>query len=375
MPSNRPPLLAGLAVAWLVLAAACQAAPAPRATAPLAPSSGPAAPSPGYRQTVSDAARAEGVVNATITSAWTPEGLRELEDAVEREFGARIRINFTPVGSYPQRVSSLLSELGANVTPSFDLYMSSDASSLTLLQHDALDTTSWDALLPSGTPPEVVQANGALVVVSTGHIGAIYDPTVIAEADAPRSIRDLGDPKWRGKLMLYNYGQNYLAYMYNLGREETLAAVRGAVRNGASADTYANGYTRFAAKEFPLVTNSSSSYHRAGASNVPAAFVSLDFSFETQHHLSIARQAAHPNAARLLAAVLAGPEGQRIAAKYVESGNRYYESSSEYALEQQARAAGLSTFRWTDHPAAVDLLLSPEGQSFQTEVARVLSGG
>jgi ABC-type Fe3+ transport system substrate-binding protein len=279
------------------------------------------------------------------------------------------------VGSYPQRVSSLLSEQAANVTPSFDLYMSSDASSLTLLQHDALDTTRWEALLPPSTPPEAVQANGALLVVSTGHIGALYDPTVIPEAEAPRALRDLGDPKWRGKLMLYNYGQNYLAYSYKLGREETLAAVRAAVRNGASADTYANVYTRFAAREFPLVLMSSSSYHRAVATGVPAAFVSLDFSFETQHHVSIARKAAHPNAARLLAAVLAGPEGQRLSAKWVESGNRYYESSSEYQLEAQARAAGLSTFRWNDEPAAVELLLSPEGQSFQTEVSRVLSGG
>ena len=76
MPSIPPPLLAGLAAAWLVLAAACQPAPALPATSPLASSSGPPPPSPGYRQTVADAARSEGVVNATITSAWTHEGLR-----------------------------------------------------------------------------------------------------------------------------------------------------------------------------------------------------------------------------------------------------------------------------------------------------------
>jgi ABC-type Fe3+ transport system substrate-binding protein len=369
--------IVALVVTSLLLAAGCQSAPSP---APSGSSGAPtgaavAVPAASYRQTVVDAARAEGVVNATITSAWTPDGLRELEDAVEREFGVRLRVNFTPVGSYPQRVASLLTELSANTTPSFDLYQSSDASSLTLLQHDALDTTTWSALLPPGTPPETVQGNGALLVISTGHIGAMYDPNVVSDAEAPRSLRELAHAKWRGKLMLYNYGQNYLAYRYNIGAEPTLAAVRGAVRNGATADTYANGFTRYAAKEFPLVLTSSSIYHRAGPLGVPARFTSLDFSFETEHHISVARKAAHPNAARLLGALLASPEGQRIAAKYVETGNRYYESSAEYQLEQEARAAGLPSFRWTQQPAATELLLSPEGQSFQSEVSRILSGG
>ncbi len=119
---------------------------------------------------------------------------------------------------------------------------------------------------------------------------------------------------------------------------------------------------------------SSSYYLRALEAGVPAKFVSLDFSLETQHHLAVARRAAHPNAARLLATVLAGPAGQRIAAQYIEGASRYYENSAEYQLEEDARAAGLPTFRWTEDAEAAALLLSPEGQALQREIDGILLG-
>jgi ABC-type Fe3+ transport system substrate-binding protein len=360
-----------------LLLAGCQpASPGPAAGPSAGPpaSNAPALTVPDYRQAVIDGARQEGQLNVTMTSTWSPDGLRALEAEIEREFGVRVQINFTPVGSYPQRVGSLLTELAANTTPSFDLYQSSDASSLTLLQEDALEPTQWDALLPSGTPAGVVQGDNRLVVVSTGHIGAVYDPNVIPDAAVPRSIKDLADARLRGKLMLHNYTQSYLAYVYRMGREPTFAALRAAVQSGAPADTYANGYTRFAAKEYPIVLTSSSYYHRALATGVPAKFASVDFSLETQHHLAVARRAARPNAARLLAAVLAGPEGQRIAAQYIEGANRYYESSVEYRLQEEARAAGLSAFRWTEDAQAMALLLSPEGQATQREIEGILQG-
>jgi hypothetical protein len=44
-------------------------------------------------------------------------------------------------------------------------------------------------------------------------------------------------------------------------------------------------------------------------------FTLLDFADTTSHQLSVPRRAAHPNAAKLLAAIITGPEGQRISAE------------------------------------------------------------
>jgi hypothetical protein len=120
---------------------------------------------------VIDGARAEGQVNAVIQSTWTPEGLRLIEEAIQREYGVQIKINFTPVGNYPQRLGELASELGAGTTPSFDVYQSADATSLAMLQQDLLETVNWAPLLPQGTPPSIVQGDSRLLVVYTDHTG------------------------------------------------------------------------------------------------------------------------------------------------------------------------------------------------------------
>lgn len=363
----------------LVTVAGCGAPAAPAAPtggAPRAAAAGGAAPpaADSYRQQVIDGARREGEVNAAIQSSWTPEGLRELEAAIEREYGVRVKINYSPVQAYPQRLAELSSEVAAGVTPSFDLHQTSDATALMMLEQDLLDTTDWSALLPAGTP-NVVQGDNRLVVIYTDHSGLIYDPTVIAAADVPRSLRDLGNPRWRGKFMLWQYPSAYLPWAVKLGREPLLAAVRAAVHNGASADTFANTFTRFTAKEYPMVMNIGSYYYTAKLRGVSAALAPLDISTNSDHTVAVPRRAAHPNAARLLAAVLAGPEGQRISDKFIGASSRYYEGSADYQLEEAARAAGFDSFSWLGNTEARSLALSPEGQELQRELDRILKGG
>src|SRR5690349_11601502 len=94
-----------LAPGWLICAmlmvacgpgAGAPAAPAaPPASAPAAPAAAPDSAA-AYRQQVIDGARAEGTANILLSSIWTPEALREVEDAVEREYGVRIKTNRTP---------------------------------------------------------------------------------------------------------------------------------------------------------------------------------------------------------------------------------------------------------------------------------------
>src|SRR5262245_63392216 len=103
-----------------------------------------AAPAPAeYRQQVIEAARAEGEVNATIQTTFTPETIQRLEAAIEREYGVRVKINFTAVGNYLTRSAELLTEEQAQATPSYDLYQSSDTTSATLYRAGALQEVNW----------------------------------------------------------------------------------------------------------------------------------------------------------------------------------------------------------------------------------------
>ncbi|HEY7065001.1 MAG TPA: extracellular solute-binding protein [Chloroflexota bacterium] len=384
----------------VVLALACgpgavPAAPAPASTAsggsvgaaaagvngaPAAGSGGAAvaaAPSDAaYRQQVIDGARAEGgEVNILLSSIWTPETLKLLEEAVERDYGVRLRINRTPSTNYGAHAAQLMSELQAGATPSYDLHQSSDASSSLLIQADALEPVNWAALLPPGTPPEVVQGDGRVLVTYTSFNGIMYDPTVVPESEAPRSLRDLANPRWRDKVMLASSPDLHMPYVYKWGREPALEALRAVVQNGATTGTFFDQQNRYAAKEVAMIEVSSIIYASARLRGMPGEFTLLDFADTTSHQLSVPRRAAHPNSAKLLAAVITGPEGQAIAAEYIGSSNRYYSGSWEQQRQEQANAAGLPTFSWWGEPGALDFLLSPAGEDVRKEINTVLQGG
>src|SRR5689334_975761 len=129
-----------LGMGWFVcmalLVAACgpgaavPAGPASTSKAPAGSAAVPASNAPAaapsdaaaYRQQVIDGARAEGgEVNILLSSIWTPETLKLLEEAVERDYGVRLRINRTPSTNYGAHAAQLMSELQAGATPSYDL--------------------------------------------------------------------------------------------------------------------------------------------------------------------------------------------------------------------------------------------------------------
>jgi ABC-type Fe3+ transport system substrate-binding protein len=328
-----------------------------------------------YRQQVIDGARREGQVNATLHTSWTPEGIARLEETIEREYGVRIKVNYQPIINYVQRASELLGEAQAGVTPSFDLYQSSDTTAATLFRAGAHEEVNWAALLPAGTPPRMIGSGGRYVVVYTDHSGLMSDPSVIPESEVPRSLRDLGNPKWRGKVILFVSTNVYTPYVLRLGKEETFAALRAAVQNGAITDTYPGMLTRYAAKEYPMATIGVTFARLAEARGLPVRFTPLDFSMNTDHLVMVARRAAHPNAAKLLAAVLAGPEGQKIEEDVIGVATRYYPNTRESKLEDDALAAGFPSFAWSDSPEAIEFVLSPEGEATVREMERIIQGG
>jgi ABC-type Fe3+ transport system substrate-binding protein len=271
--------------------------------------------------------------------------------------------------------AQLMSELEANATPSYDLHQSSDSSSSLLLQADALEPWNWAAIVPAGTPPEVVQGDNRLGATYTAYQGLWYDPAVVPESEAPRSLRDFANPKWRGKIMLAAYPDQYVPYVLKWGRDEALATLRAVMANGTLAGTYFDIGNRFGAKEIAMGTVSSIIFSSMRQRGMPGEFTLYDFAIDSAHHVSVPRKAAHPNAAKLIAAVLVGPEGQRIAAEYIGAGNRYYSGSSEARLGEKAKAMGLPAFSWWTEPGAMDYLASPTGDVVRREINTILQGG
>jgi iron(III) transport system substrate-binding protein len=133
-------------------------------------------------------------------------------------------------------------------------------------------------------------------------------------AKAPRSYNDYLKPEYKGKIAFHIGTNNPLIGMTELrGEEKATAYMRAFAKQELIAH---NGYTKIvqllAAGEFPLVafmqvTKLEKIRQRGG----PVDWIPLDPSFATLSSVAIAKNAPHPNAARLLLDFYLSEEGQK----------------------------------------------------------------
>ena len=321
-----------------------------------------------------EGARKEGNVDAVLPSSLTPDGVRKIEKAIGDKYGVNLKINYTPARSYPQLTSQAISEFRGRVTPSYDIHVSSDSNMYDAVTAGVLERIDWAPLLPEGTPPNVVQFNGQSVAVYTGHVGLLYHPQTISPRDAPVSFTDLGNPKWKGKTVIFPYTDLYTAYALVYDKIRILSDLRALMKNGAVVDTYPSAFRRYTLGEYPMILITSAFYEQAVKKAIPAHFKSLDFAYLTIHQLGVRKNARHPNAAKLLSAFMSGPEAHRLWEGEVGNGNVFYPDSYEHKLAAEAQKAGLKGFRWAAWPGALEFMGSKASEELGKEMGAILRG-
>jgi iron(III) transport system substrate-binding protein len=133
-------------------------------------------------------------------------------------------------------------------------------------------------------------------------------------ARAPRSYADYLKPEYKGKMAFHTGTNNPLIGMTELrGEEKALAYMRAFARQDL---IFHNGYTKIsqllAAGEFPLVAFMQvTKLEKIHERNGPVDWIPLDPSFATVSSVAVAKNAPHPNAARLLLDFYLSEEGQR----------------------------------------------------------------
>jgi ABC-type Fe3+ transport system substrate-binding protein len=98
----------------------------------------------------------------------------------------------------------------------------------------------------------------------------------------------------------------------------------------------------------------------------------LDVSFSTTHFAIVMKGAKHPNAAKLVAIYLAGPEGHKLMLEEAGEGSLFYPGDVEQEIAQEDRRRGLKMYNPTTWPGAMDLLLSQKGAQTEQEIGRIL---
>lgn len=321
-----------------------------------------------------EGAKQEGQVAVTLDSKLAGKGIERLKKSIAERYGVNLQIDYAPVGSYPERLAKAITELKAGAAPSFDLMVFSDGIMSRAVSAGVGEKMDWKPLLDEGTPPEVIQFDGYALSTHTGHIGLIYNPAVIPPQDAPKSLKDLANPKWKGKLLVYSYTSSLLDYAFVLGVDKTLATLREIMKNNPVVDIYARNFTRFMAGEYPIVLISSEFLPDTQRKGVPARWVSPDISYIRIHSVMVTKGARNPNAAKLVAVYLSGPEGRKFMFEEAGAGSAFYPGNFENDIDQEDRKLGLQVFNLLKSPGALDFATSEKGKQVDREIGKILQG-
>ncbi|MBI3015041.1 MAG: extracellular solute-binding protein [Candidatus Tectomicrobia bacterium] len=302
------------------------------------------------------------------------KGIERLRRGVAEKYGVDLQIDYTPVRSYPEHLVKAITEHKTGAAPTFDLMILSDATLARAVAAGITEKVDWKPLLAEGTPPQVIQFDGNALSEHTNHYGFVYNPNVISAQEAPKSLKDLANPKWRGKIAIHPYTTIYLNFAYVLGIDKTLSTLREIMKNDPVVDTYATGLTRYMAGEYPILLTASSFYWEAKKKGVPAQWVSPDISLSTVHAVYVAKGARRPNAAKLLAVFLASPEGDKYMIEEAGAGSVFYPGNFEHDIDQADRKLGLKVYAVQQVPGLLDFMLSEKGAQTEREIGQILKG-
>ncbi|HZS03007.1 MAG TPA: ABC transporter substrate-binding protein [Chloroflexota bacterium] len=308
---------AALVALWLV--AACQAAPVP------APASQPAAPSATADASQSAevarllaAARAAGETELQLS--WSDntlggsQGAQRLARLFNETYGTSIQVNFTPGPTMTEMSSRVSQEVATGRKSETDLLLGGETHYAPLLDRDVLERYDYTQLSPRITP-EIVAPNNVGVEVATRLPGITYNTNLVPPAEAPRTLAEALNPKWRDIMASTQNAANFdrVAARPEWGPERTKAYVArlsgnisGLVRCGETS--------RFMSGEFGMLVMDCGGYevHKGRARGGPVGHViPEDAPVIAAFYLGVPRTAAHPNLAKLFVNLVLSEAGQR----------------------------------------------------------------
>lgn len=198
---------------------------------------------------------------------------------------------------------------------------------ISLAEKDFFDPSLWKELIAEYEWPNTKnwtfqRGHNYYRNIGASAMGSAYNTTLLAPAEAPRSLEDLNSTKWRGKAALSTSSNDaplYYAYVWGgegkLNWDKSFNFWREVVGNARprTLTGHTGGVAMLAAGEFPLFIMTSLSVVTEFVTKGALLDVALAPTAKvTPHAMAVAKNAPHPNAARLFVDYLTSYEGQII---------------------------------------------------------------
>lgn len=290
----------------------------------------------------------------TLRGQWSENsfggsvGLAEAVTAINKKYGLNLKAQFTPGPDMQRLMLRIIQEAAAGQPASTDVYLGNSQAMLQASKDKVLKPVEWGKILERKLSPEgsfqPIAPDNTYVAFATTVVGIQYNTNLVKGADIPRSLNDVLNPKWKGKIASTPYaaGMREFAMPELLGREYMLEftkklskQIAGLIRCGESE--------RITSGEFLMLVmtcggNDSIVLGRTGA---PIAHtVVQEGTVLHMRYAGVPKNSRSPNAGALLAAYLQTPEGQALLWRHDGMDLHLYPDSHMKKEVEKVRAAG-----------------------------------
>ena len=273
-----------------------------------------AGPARAVDQAMIDAARKEGTVT-WYSGMIVNQVVRPLVDGFEKKYPG-IKVLASRLTS-SEAALKIMNEARAG-KPQADMW---DGTALAFRLAAAGVVEPYKPEAAAGFPPGSREANGMWTALNTYVMTPAINTEAIPEKDAPKTLQDLLDPKWRGKIawtndpttagppgfignVLTSMGQEAgMAYLRRLAEQKIInvPAAQRVVLDQVIGGQYA----------MALMTFNNHSVISA-ADGAPVKWLKMEPAIELPNPVGLVRNAPHPNAAKLLLEYVLSAEGQSV---------------------------------------------------------------
>lgn len=188
---------------------------------------------------------------------------------------------------------------------------------------EGLLTDLGDIVKDSGFSREFTTKEGDAVSIEHTIRGVAYNTKLVSPKDSLRSWEDLLNPKWKNKIAVETNMSVFVSLTPSWGEEKIIAYLKKlAEQKPIFTEGVTHLMTLLGAGEFPIAVNVL--LHRTldmQSKGTPVAWMPISPIVDRFAPYVIARDAPHPNAAKLYVRWLMSPEGQSLVDKVRKKGN------------------------------------------------------
>ena len=262
------------------------------------------------------AAKKEGALNLAwgVSTLGGSKGVKRFQTGFNKFYGLDHKLKFTVGIHFAGQTRKLIEELKAGQKAFMDVALIAGPQVGPWIRAKGLIPVNWAAMIPdipSAILNTVVADDDTYVTIVSHNYVIAYNKNLIKPAEAPRSMKDLLLPKWKGKIASTPYAAGFTAAWPKprlLDYANKLSAnLAGLMRCGE--------YDRITSGEFPIfaLACESGRIRQDIARGSPMGIViPSDFPLLVHWYFGVPKHSRNPATAKLFVAWILSPAGQKV---------------------------------------------------------------